>query len=290
MITTKMETITPEHAASYLKKMIVNRPLSESKSLEYAVAMDEGKWCLNGETIKFNDGGMLFDGQHRLQACVLAGKPFKTYVIRGIEDKMAFATVDVGRTRTHGDIFGIAGIPNSNQVSGAAMLIYLIKNNMVSALGVKNRRYSANTKSELLQRLKTKQVRATTVTKEDLLKFVEPFRNRLINAVRFGKTMEGRGKRMLTGGQIGGLFFLFSEKSEPDAVRFFTDLAEGVGLSSTDPVYRLRERLISNSMSPNKINRFAVVFLVCKAWSKRRGGEKVTNLKIVEGENFPKIV
>src|SRR6266850_4515569 len=128
MMTTKLETITPVMAKKWLEMIATNRPLSDSKCLEYAIEMEEGKWIINGETIKFNGDGTLFDGQHRLQACILSEKPFKSFVIRGIEDKMAFATVDVGKIRSGGDIFFIAGYKDQNSAAACAMWIYLYKN------------------------------------------------------------------------------------------------------------------------------------------------------------------
>ena len=288
MMTTKLETITPVMAKKWLEKMIANRPLSEGKSLEYAISMDEGKWVVNGETIKFDNKDRLFDGQHRLQACVLAEKPFKSYVVRGIEDQMAFATVDVGRARTHGDIFDIAGFKDANASSAAAMWIYYYKNDMLMPNSLKARRYQ---KSELSAGVKEK-VSALPVRgglpKDVLLKFIHPYKTKLADAVKFARNL--KGTKVAGRGMIAGCYVLFAEKSEVAAVKFFSDLIEGTELQGDDPVYRLRERLLMNKVSKAKLNRFQQMFLLCKAWNKRRAGEKVGTLKIVEGEDFPKIV
>lgn len=107
-----LETITPAQAAKWLQTMVNNRTLSQAKAIEYAIAMDDARWVINGETIKFDAEGRLFDGQHRLQGCVLADKAFKSYVAYGITDQDAFSTVDVGKNRSHGDVFSIAGYPS----------------------------------------------------------------------------------------------------------------------------------------------------------------------------------
>jgi hypothetical protein len=93
----------------------------------------------------------------------------------------------------------------------------------------------------------------------------------------------------LSTGMVAGCYFLFCEKSEPDAERFFMDLCEGVGLSGSDPVYWLRERLMANMAAPHKLTRGAILTLVFKAWNKRRAGDKTKTLKLVEGEAFPKL-
>src|SRR5258708_4531118 len=184
MMTTKLETITPVVAKKWLEKMIANRPLSEGKSLEYAIAIDEGKWSVNGETIKFDNKDRLFDGQHRLSACVLAEKPFKSYVVRGIEDQMAFATVDVGRARTHGDIFDIAGYTNANIAATAAMIIYTYKNDMLASFGLKQRRYAKGLSGPVVEKLDTMPVKGG-IRKDVLLKFCAPFKSKIMEAVKF---------------------------------------------------------------------------------------------------------
>jgi len=69
---------------------------------QYAAAMTAGVWKLNGETIKFNCNGQLIDGQHRLNAIVLAGKTVQTYVLYGLPAD-AFDTIDGGKPRSNGD-------------------------------------------------------------------------------------------------------------------------------------------------------------------------------------------
>lgn len=281
-----LETITTAMAAKWLQTMVNNRTLSQSKAIEYAIAIDDERWVINGETIKFDSEGRLFDGQHRLQACVLAGKSFKSYVAYGIVDDQAFATVDVGKNRSHGDVFSIAGYPSCNHASGAALLVYQYKNNLFGPGGSTNRRYTKGAKS-ILSKLDRLPIKGSSVTKEELLSFAEPFKDRLIAAVRFAVNVKAR--KMLSTGMVAGCYFLFCEKSEVDAQRFFTDLCEGVGLSGSDPVYWLRERLMTNMAAPNKLTRGAVLTLIFKAWNKRRAGEKTKTLKLIEGEEFPKL-
>lgn len=281
-----LETITPSMASKWLQSMVNNRTLSQSKAIEYAIAIDGGLWIINGETIKFDAEGRLFDGQHRLQGCVLADKPFKSYVAYGISDRDAFATVDVGKNRSHGDVFSIAGYPSCNLASGAALLIYQYKNKQFGPGGSTNRRYTKGSKA-MLKKLDRLPVKGSTVTKEELLNFASPFKERLIAAVRFAENVKAR--KMLSSGMVAGCYFLFCEKSEDDATRFFVDLCEGVGLSGSDPVYWLRERLMSNMAAPNKLQRGAILTLVLKAWNKRRAGDKTKTLKLVEGEEFPVI-
>lgn len=122
MIKTNVEVITPAVAAEYLRLFNQgNRKPNKAQVAYYAKMMNDGEWELNGESIKFSGSGetlRLLDGQHRLMACVEANVPFETLVVRDVEEK-TFDTLDQGWLRKKGQIFNIANIPNSNNVSAA---------------------------------------------------------------------------------------------------------------------------------------------------------------------------
>lgn len=280
-----VELITPKVAQQLLATMVKNRALSQARVVEYAVAMDEGKWILNGETIKIDKQGRLFDGQSRLNACLLAGKPFRTYVARGIEDENAFATVDVGKNRTHGDIFSISGYISSNQASAAAMVVYALKKTQMGWTGpTKRRDRLANTR--LGKTLLHKPNSGAIVSKEDLILFAEPYRDSIVSCVRYAQ--QSKAKKILAVGVIAGCMVLFREKDAVQAQSFFDNLGEGAGLSSTDPVFHLRERLMDYTRrTAIKMSRWFFVGLTIKAWNKRRAGETVRSLRVQDNEEFP---
>jgi hypothetical protein len=278
-----IELIKPVDAEKMLSTMVKNRPVSEAKVLEYAIAIDTGKWTVNGETIKFDSDGRLFDGQHRLRACVLAEKAIRTYVARGIEDERAFATVDVGKNRTHSDIFGISGFGNPNLVSSVAMIVYLQKHGRIGwngIIGMSRRPTGAS--DAIATKLRRLPSAHQTVQKDELLRFAEKIVEELASAARFAERW--KQSRLLPRPMVGGTFYLFRERSFTDATQFFTDLDEGVGLARTDAVYHLRERLIDNASSNAKLSRWMVLGLMFKAWNKRRGGESVRYLRVQDGE------
>ena len=120
------ETITPEIAAKYLAT--VNparrniRPIQKSSLARIVLALRSGQWRENGESIKFNKAGHLFDGQHRLTACVITGIPIRSIVVRNAEEE----GVDEGCPRTMAQL--IAGAGEKNSVLHASLtrnLIYL---------------------------------------------------------------------------------------------------------------------------------------------------------------------
>lgn len=99
MITTTLEEITPDLAKRYLAYNIKeNRHVSPSIVTKYASDMESGNFMINNNAICFNEYGQLIDGQHRLQACVRANVPFKSFVTRNLPAG-AYKVIDVGRPR-----------------------------------------------------------------------------------------------------------------------------------------------------------------------------------------------
>ena len=83
----KVETVTPEIAAKYLKRNVDNyRKISKARAMIYAEEMKAGKWQLNGEPVVFGANGVLKDGQHRLAAVMMSGTPVKMTIITGVDD------------------------------------------------------------------------------------------------------------------------------------------------------------------------------------------------------------
>lgn len=284
-----LEMINPLEARRMLDTMGDNRKISDAKVIEYATSMYAGKWSLNGETIKFDKEGKLFDGQHRLEACILADKKFRSFIARGIEDVNAFATVDVGKNRSHGDVFSIAGYVNANYMSGAAQLIYLFQNRQV---GWKGPLHGDKIKDADFLPKKSRNnaiINARTISKDALLEFARGIEEDLKRSIRFAENC--KAKKLMTLGTLAGIYYLCAEKNLDDARRFFDDLGEGAGLGANDPVLHLRERL--NDLKGNKrggngtAQRWYTIGLTLKAWNKRRAGETCRSLRVIEGEEFP---
>jgi hypothetical protein len=279
-----IESITPKAAEQLLSTMVKNRELSQLKVVEYAIAMDEGRWSLNGETIKIDKQGRLFDGQNRLNACILANKPFRTYVARGIEDANAFSTVDVGKNRTGGDIFGIAGFANQNVAAGAAMVIYAFKHCTLGWTGPTSRR--SNLRKSRVGAMLDAAPQGGAVSKQELLEWAGTVKDELLSAVRFAGSSKSR--RLLGTSTIAGLFYLFREKDALAAHEFFDALGEGAGLAATDPILHLREKLLEHKRKVGlKMSRWYYVGITVKTWNKRRSGAQVRSLYVAENEAFP---
>ena len=121
--TCKLINVTPETARRLLKNNVSNRPLQKSRVSRLARAMKEGRWVLNGETIKVDTRERLLDGQHRLHACIQSDATFKSYLVTGLSPK-AFDTIDQGARRSGADIFSQCGVHNAGVVSASIVQVW----------------------------------------------------------------------------------------------------------------------------------------------------------------------
>lgn len=77
-----LEFVTPEMAKKYLEKNIPNRPFSAAHAASLSRDIKAGKWQLTHQGIAFDENGFLIDGQHRLNAIILAGVGIYMFVTR----------------------------------------------------------------------------------------------------------------------------------------------------------------------------------------------------------------
>jgi len=118
-----IETISPQRAAELLQGNFDNRKLDKAKVKQWASEMSQGRWRLTSQPIAIAADGRVVDGQHRLHACVDSGVTIQTAIAYDA-DPSTFGVIDVGKTRTGNDIWGLAGMSAPN-VAAIAKVVYL---------------------------------------------------------------------------------------------------------------------------------------------------------------------
>ena len=108
----RVETITPEIAAEYLKHNVTdgerrNRRMKPMAVYRYADDMKNGRWQLTPQGIAFFENGVLSDGQHRLEAIIVAGVPVQMNVTYDVPNESTI--FDRGVARSTGDVFVMTG-------------------------------------------------------------------------------------------------------------------------------------------------------------------------------------
>ncbi|WP_198374095.1 hypothetical protein [Neoroseomonas rubea] len=105
-----IERIGPLRAARYLAQSAGRRRISGRRVATLARDMLEGNWISSVQPICFAASGRLLDGQHRLQAIIVAGCEMEMPVLRGLREE-ARATYDIHARRgvVVGDAFECFG-------------------------------------------------------------------------------------------------------------------------------------------------------------------------------------
>lgn len=105
-------TVTPEEAKEIIEqsdKIFHNRRSSQRTVNAYKTDIDNNRWKVNGESLKFREDGALVDGRHRLLAVAQGDKPMEFLFVanleKGVED-----TLDIGMLRSLESAFAFHGI------------------------------------------------------------------------------------------------------------------------------------------------------------------------------------
>jgi hypothetical protein len=135
----EIKEITPRFAQYVLdEKNTFNRPPSKNEAELIAADMRAGMFPLTHQGIAFDADGVLVDGQTRLSAIVLYGKPVKmwvftyhtrTFVTEDGRELDIIYVLDGGRKRSIGQNLQLSGVNNGNVVAAMcnAIQMHLVK-------------------------------------------------------------------------------------------------------------------------------------------------------------------
>jgi len=257
------EQIGPQRAASLLEKNHTNRPLRPSKVADYVREITRAQWKLSpSDMICISPEGALLNGQHRLTAVVQTGVP-QPFIVHYNVDPGLFAIIDTGARRTAGDVLAITGESNCRNLAAAARLLghYLDQD-------LEGRYAPSNA---------------------DILKILADHPG-LRASVKTVKNISHLGTPRV----LAVAHYLFGLMDTEAADQFFEDLRTGANLGKNDPALRLRERLLKNMGSREKLDAKYIFAITIKAWNALREGKSVVTLKWAQNgsnkEPFPEVV
>lgn len=276
MITTTIETITPQVAKEYLKHNTKNRYGCKGNPdtiASLAEDMRSGLWKLNGEPIIFDAGGVLVDGQHRLFACIKAGVSFQSLVVRGV-DEDSFSTVDIGLPRKAGQILSLQNAPNANDAAAAITRFYSLIAGSTTVAG--NAQRLTNYKK----------------TKTQVVDFYNSHKAIVDIVCSHHNAIKHRGLRFLSSSTINGIsLFLIIEKhySVEKVFSFFDQLMTGNDVENKT-ILLLRERLLKDKLGQQRMTSWSKFAIIVKAWNCFVSGTEVRQLKISAQEQTPEFI
>lgn len=216
MISCRIATATPELVDELLSMNIKNRTMRRSAVDRLVADIKAGAWVLTASGIGVDSNNVLSDGQHRLEAIRQAGYPPVQFMLaRGLSPK-AQSVVDRHAKRSLADALSLVnGRTISNLVVAACNALILVKGATQRSVTF-SASHGSPSDSAVARKL---------IEWEDELLAVQSATNGSARAA-----------------VCAALAVYYRHK--PDAALEFCDqIKRGLGLSETDPAYRLRAAL-----------------------------------------------
>lgn len=253
-------TITPEDAAVILDNAagFNFRTLRAHHARQLAQEMRAGNWRVNGEAIKFDEHGVLIDGQHRLKACVLAGVPLVTWAIHGVPRDV---DMDMGVRRATHDLLTARGEKDSRTLGSSLAALLMIESG-VASIGKGSVSYSH-------------QVLACLERHPGVREFV---------CRRHGFDVFDRPT------MFPALWYCFASSDPDKAEVFMLQLKDGVNVQQGSAVLLLRNLLLKMRSCKRKLDQQNSLATVIKAWNLYLRGRVVRSLAWQTNEPFPRII
>lgn len=257
--------IGPSEAREMLSANTHNRPLNKRSVMQLANAIKRGEWEENGDAIRFSETGVLLDGQHRLAAIAESGESVKTLVVSGLKDS-AFDVIDRGKSRTVGHVLAIRGEKNYNALASVARLLFLYKETGNPFHGNPDLVPTARQIEQLIDdNPGARDAVADVMNQQFVRRYMTP--------------------------RIGGfcLYAFRNSRLSNFADDFFYRIETGMARFEGDPVILLRDRLMEDRASKEKMSDRYKTALIFKAFKKFSSGDKVKFLRVrTGGENAEK--
>ena len=242
--------VTPEVAQHWLTFNHANRHIVLGKLHQFQTDMERGAWLNDGAPIRFAPNKLL-DGQHRLTALIQVGLTLPMVVIYGLEDETQ-VNMDTGRGRSPVDVLTIEGLSRWEAVVFGTAVHPLISHERGLPLSTSVRYINRDARNFYLENIDAVQ-----------------------RTLRVLGTVP-RHPTPLTFARAATCHFLFSQKDPETADLFFSRLYEGEGITKTQPVYHLRNRLLNDAMTKVRRSPFEEYFAIIRAWNatRKRGSWK----------------
>jgi hypothetical protein len=235
--------VTPSLANEWLSFNLHNRRVNPNSVARLASDMKNGRWQDNGESIKFDRENRLIDGQHRLLAIIASGVSLRLLVVRNLEPASQ-QTIDIGVSRTTGQIAGMLGVTNSHELSALAhaLLRYERSKDVVWSATV-------------------------SATKTEIVDLVTREAGNLSRANSFGHQAR-RAARIKSVPYSLLAFHVLNKYDEGTWMQWHDRIVDGVGLSQTDSRLVLRNQSMRrDSARQGSWAQQEMIGWVIKAWN-----------------------
>ncbi|HON00706.1 MAG TPA: hypothetical protein PLM33_10690 [Acidobacteriota bacterium] len=259
-------SVTPELAQEWLSlNASNNRPLRRDLVNAYALEIAQGNWQLTGEAIKFDQDNRLIDGQHRLNAVLVAQQTVLMPVVTGL-DPATIGVIDTGKSRNAADSLTILGVEDRTTA------------NSLAALARKIIAYRKGGENMLGDKMLGTEVMITNRQIVDLCTATD-----LVPYVQFGASLSRRQRvSIFSKTEWMFLYWLLCQTSCTAAATFLSTLAAPTGLMPQNPIWVLYEKLVKSQIPLSSRQRLQAVLFAWNAWRK---GQSLTAIHVSQMNN-----
>ena len=262
-------SISPEDAEHLLKSdPIKNRPIGPTKVHRITEKIRNGKWVANGESIILDPSGKLADGQHRLSACIAAGKAIESYIVH-IPAKLKesfFDSVDQGAVRSGSDLLAMDGVIYSTCAAAVCRLLSVYEGgNKTYGSGKGRWNYSVRDVYQAAKQEIDQSIEAVMLARKETQGWVRP------STLSFAYLMARR-----------------TNKDRAD--KWLNAVVYGEGLEANHPAMRLRKVLMADALSKasKHYDLDSEISLTTKSWVMFNHGVKPSVLTWSKQEDLPR--
>lgn len=254
-------TVTPRMAEILLRERnLHNRRMVPLARARHTKAMQAKRFVTTGDTLKFGHHpvyawALIIDGQHRLAAIVDSGHSFVMGVAVGI-DFDAQQYTDTGRARKVHETLALRGETNATKLETIARWVYRLQEE-------KSVRKHGGGRDSL--------------SGYELTDFIDA-NPMLRDCVTVSRSAYRKFKGAVGLPTLGCVWWHIAQ-ADPSypalADEFFVRVTDGTGLTATDPVYLLRERIHGMAAQkaparPSPHQQFCLIVAVFNAWLEGR--------------------
>jgi hypothetical protein len=257
-IETRVVEYSPEMAERILKERnTTNRKVNKISVNLLSKEMEKGKWVFNGDSIRFNEKGVLIDGQHRLLSIIKSNKSQTIMTITGL-DVDTFETIDVGMKRSSSDIMSIYGIEDPTLTASIVKFIYAFKGG----------KFSANRNT--VRNLNNQEIMPYYYTLDGIT-----------DSVEFTKRMKKEGEGLISPSIIGGMHYLMTKVDVKMGNDFIEKACLGTNLEDESPIKALRNKLIKAKVNNKyKLTNLDMLANIAQTWNLYKEGVKVQKIRL----------
>lgn len=260
-------TITPDMARLWLDRNVKNRKKRRDGIEAYARDIRSGNWLVTGDSVKFDWFGNVIDGQHRLEAIVLANRAIQTVVVWGVDPK-AQDRVDTGIIRQFRDQLALRNIKHSDIIAPMLRRVILWDEPYGERVQFNRNRVTA---AELEAAFVKRQADV-----EECAAFVAPL-------------SKDSG---ISASLLAFIFWILRQANDTEAREFIRKMSTGADIGEKDPIMILRKRIPKHKKdSRATIAQAQILWLAMFAWNAWMEEREVTRLLLpgMSNETFPRL-